>query len=102
MKYLAQIKVDDTLSVKYFRSIALDFKKGDGMRMQTVVDTSDAARKGQMPGAAAYTRINTVSNIWALSPQQGMVLVRGPFDHFAEVHLTDPAMLSGVRAGDEM
>jgi hypothetical protein len=31
-----------------------------------------------------------------------MVQVRASFGHFAEVHLTDPAMLSGDRAGDKM
>lgn len=70
--------------------------------MQTVVDASEAAKKGQMPGAAAYTRINTVSNIWALNAQQGTVQVRGPFCHFAELHLKDPGLLSGVKVGDQM
>lgn len=102
VKNFAQIKVGDTLSVKYFRAIALDFKKGDGIRMQTVIDASDSAKKGQMPGAAAYTRINTVSNVWAVNAQQGSVLVRGPFGHFAEVHLKDPGMLAGVKVGDQM
>lgn len=102
VKNFEQIKVGDTLSVKYYRSIALDFKKGDGIRMQTVIDASESAKKGQMPGAGAFVRINTVSNIWAVNAQQGTVLVRGPYGHFAEVHLKDPGMLSGVKVGDQM
>ncbi len=102
VKSLAQVKVGDTFVVKYFEAIGLDFKKGDGIRMQTVIDTSDTSKKGQMPGAGAFTRVNTVSNIWAIDPARGTVLVRGPYGHFVEVKLKDPGLLAGVKVGDQM
>lgn len=102
VKNFAQIKVGDTLTVKYIRAAALDFKKGDGIRMRTVIDTADSAKQGAKPGAMALTRVNTVSNIWAVNPAQGSVLVRGPYGHFTEVFLKDPTLLSGVKVGDQM
>lgn len=102
VKNFAQIKVGDTLTVKLIRAVALDFKKGDGIRMQTTFDTADTAKQGAKPGAAALTRVSTLSNIWAVNPAQGSVLVRGPYGHFTEVFLEDPGMLSGVKVGDQM
>lgn len=102
VKNLPQVKVGDLLGVEYFEAVAIDFKKGDGIRMATVIDTSDTAKKGQKPGAAAFTRVNTVSNIWAVNPGKGTVLVRGPYGHFVEVKLKDPKLLEGVKVGDQM
>ena len=102
VKNLPQVKVGDMLVVKYLEAVAIEFKKGDGIRMATVIDTSDTAKKGQEPGAAAFTRVNTVSNIWAVNQAKGTVLVRGPFGHFVEVKLKDPKLLEGVKVGDQM
>lgn len=44
----------------------------------------------------------TVSAIRALNAQHGTAPVRGPLGHFADLHLKDPAMLSGVKVGDQM
>jgi len=43
-----------------------------------------------------------VSNIWAIDQAKGTVTVRGPFGHFTEVKLKDPALLNGVKVGDQM
>lgn len=102
VKNFAQVKVGDTVVVEYFQSVALDFQKGDGIRMMTVLDDSARAKAGQLPGAAALTRVTVVSNIWAVDQAKGMVTVRGPYGHFAEVKLKDPGMLSGVKVGDQM
>lgn len=102
VKNLPQVKVGDTLAVKYFKAVAVDFKKGDGIRVATSIDTSETAKKGQMPGAGAFTRVNTVSNIWAINQAKGTVLVRGPYGHFVEVTLKDPSQLAGVKVGDQM
>ena len=78
VKNLAQVKAGDMLAVKYFKAVAVSFSKGDGIRMATSIDTSETAKKGPMPGAGAFTRVNTVSNIWAINQAKGTVLVRGP------------------------
>lgn len=102
VKNLAQVKVGDLLAVTYYESIALDFQKGDGIRMATVIDDSQRAKAGQKPGAGAFTRVTVVSNIWAIDQAKGKVLVRGPYGHFAEVKLKDPSLLTGVKVGDQM
>ena len=102
VKNLPQVKVGDLLAVTYYESIVLDFQKGDGIRMATVIDDSQRARAGQKPGAGAFTRVTVVSNIWAVNQAKGTVLVRGPYGHFAEVKLKDPSLLTGVKVGDQM
>ncbi len=55
-----------------------------------------------MPGAAALERTTVVTNIWAIDEAKGNVTVLGPYGHLAEVHLKDPALLTGVKVGDQM
>jgi hypothetical protein len=102
VKNFGQVKVGDTLVVEYIQAVALDFQKGDGIRMMSVIDDAATAKAGQKPGAAALTKVTVVSNIWAVNQAKGTVLVRGPLGHFAEVKLKDPAMLTGVKVGDQM
>jgi hypothetical protein len=102
VKNLPQVKVGDELVVAYYEAVALDFQKGDGIRMATVLDESARAKAGQKPGAAALTKVTLVTNIWAVNQAKGAVLVRGPYGHFTEVKLKDPAMLTGVKVGDQM
>lgn len=102
IKNFSKIKVGDRLVVEYIQAIALDFQKGDGIRTMTVLDDSARAKAGQRPGAAALRKVTVVSNVWAINQAKGMVTVRGPMGHFAEVTLKDPAMLTGVKVGDQM
>lgn len=102
VKNLPQVKAGDELVVAYYEAVALDFQKGDGIRMASVLDESARAKAGKKPGAAALTKVTVVSNIWAVNQTKGTVLVRGPYGHFAEVKLKDPGMLGGVKVGDQM
>jgi hypothetical protein len=102
VKNLAQVKVGDMVDATYIQSVALDFQPGNGIRMATSTTAVDRAQVGQLPGRAAMKQTTMVSNIWAIDQAKGTVTVRGPFGHFTEVKLKDPAMLNGVKVGDQM
>jgi hypothetical protein len=102
VKNFGQVKVGDNLVVEYIQALALDFQKGDGIRMMTTFDDSAVAKAGQKPGAAALRKVTIVTNIWAVNQAKGTVLVRGPYGHFTEVKLKDPGLLGGVKVGDQM
>jgi hypothetical protein len=102
VKGLANVKVGDTVTMKYYQAVALDFQKSDGIRMMTVSSAAGAGTKKTMPGVSDIKQVTTVSNIWAINPAAGSVLVRGPLGHFVEVYLKDPKLLDGVKVGDQM
>jgi len=102
VKNLPQVKVGDQLVVRYFEALVIDFQKGDGIRSATVWEDAAKAKPGAKPGMAAAGRVTMVTNIWAIDPAKGTVIVRGPLGHFAEVKLKDKAMLTGVKVGDQM
>ncbi|MDM0109808.1 hypothetical protein QTH97_33165 [Variovorax sp. J22R24] len=102
VKNFAQVKVGDMVEATYIQAVALDFQKGDGIRMATQTRAMDRAQAGQLPGGAAMKQTTLVSNIWAIDQAKGTVMVRGPFGHFTEVKVKDPAMLGGVKVGDQM
>jgi hypothetical protein len=102
VKNLGKIQVGDMVDATYMQAVALDFQKGDGIRMAESTAAADTAGAGHMPGAAAVKRTTVVTNIWAMNATAGTVTVLGPFGHLTEVHLTDPAQLAGVKVGDQM
>lgn len=102
VKNLAQVKVGDNVTTEYVQAVALDFQKGDGIRSSTTFNDTASAKAGAKPGAAAVRSVSLVSNIWSINQAKGTVLVRGPYGHFAEVKLNDPALLNGVKVGDQM
>jgi hypothetical protein len=102
VKNLAHVKVGDMVDATYIQSVALDFQTGNGIRMATSTTAVDRAQVGQLPGAGAMKQTTMVSNIWAIDQAKGTVMVRGPFGHFTEVKLKDPALLNGVKVGDQM
>ena len=91
---LAGVKVGDTVDATYIRAVALDFQKGDGIRMNL--------QQSVTQGANALTRTTVVTNIWAINEAQGSVTVLGPYGQLHQVYLKDPAQLSGVKVGDQM
>ncbi len=91
---LAGLHIGDTVDATYARAVALDFQKGDGIRME--------ARTVAVDGDAAMKRTTIVTNVWATNPAQGTVTVLGPYGHLSEVQLKDPAQLDGVKVGDQM
>ncbi|MBE2262982.1 MAG: hypothetical protein IAE92_09585 [Burkholderiaceae bacterium] len=99
---LAQVKGGDTVNTEYVQAVALDFQKGDGIRSSTSFNDTASAKAGTKPGAAAVRSVSLVSNIWSINQAKGTVLVRGPYGHFAEVKLNDPALLNGAKVGDQM
>jgi hypothetical protein len=102
VKNLDKVHVGDTVDATYIQAVALDFQKGDGIRMAESTTAADRAAAGHMPGAAAVKQTTVVTNIWAMDPTAGTVTVLGPFGHLTEVHLKDPAQLAGVKVGDQM
>ncbi|MGJ7506544.1 hypothetical protein [Variovorax sp. GT1P44] len=102
VKGLDKIQVGDSVDATYVRAEALDFQKGDGIRMAARTVAADAAGSAGMPGAAAVERTTVVTNIWAINEAQGNVTVLGPHGHLTEVHLKDPTQLIGVKVGDQM
>jgi hypothetical protein len=91
---LAGLHIGDTVDATYMRAVALDFQKGDGIRMDAQTVTVD--------GNAAMKRTTVVTNIWAINPAQATVTVLGPYGHLSEVQLKNPAQLNGVKVGDQM
>lgn len=91
---LARIQAGDTVDATYVRALALDFQTGDGIRMAKSTIAAD--------GADAMKRTTVLSNVWAVDQAQGDVTVLGPFGHLNAVHMKDPAVLNGVKVGDQM
>jgi Cu/Ag efflux protein CusF len=95
---LGGIAVGDTVAATYIHAVALDFQKGDGIRMEAKSLKAD----GNLAEGAALKRTTLVTNIWGMNASRGTVTVLGPYGHLTEVHLKDPALLSGVKVGDQM
>jgi len=99
---LAKVKVGDSVDISYIQAVALDFQKGDGIRMMSSTVATDHSAAGALPAGAVMRQTTVVTNIWAMDAAKGTVTVLGPYGQLTEVHVKDPAQLQGVKVGDQM
>lgn len=102
VKNLPQVKVGDMLEIDYFESVALTLEKSEGMSARTVSEDVVTAKPGEKPGAIALRKVTTVTDVQSIDTVHQAVTVRGPLGHLARVKVKDPAMLEGVKAGDQV
>jgi hypothetical protein len=102
VKNLAQVKVGDKVRAQYSQALALNLKKGGGMRSKTESSDSSAAAPGQKPAAAVMREVHFVADITQLDAKTGAVTLKGPEGRTLDVKLKDPSVLEGYAAGDQV
>jgi len=103
VKNLAQVKVGDDLVFKYLESVSLELKKGSAGRMETSSSTGPvAAPMGAKPGVAAARQTTMVANVEKVDSVRNVVLLQGPQGRYAEVKVSDPAVMRDIKVGDSV
>jgi Cu/Ag efflux protein CusF len=99
---LAQVKKGDVVSAEYVRAIAMELKKGGGLRSST--EQAGAARTppGAMPGAAVTNTAVIVADVVRVDAANRQIAVKGPKGNVVELAVKDPAVLAQFKAGDQV
>jgi len=98
-----QIKVGDSLKVKYVEALTLELKKGGKAVLgRTESGAMDRAPAGQKPGAVARREVKVVANVVAVDEPTMKVSVKTAQGETYILPLRDPAQVKLVKVGDQV
>ena len=103
VKRLNEIKVGDTVAVKYYVSVAAELREPTAAEKENplVVTTGMAkAPKGASPGAAGLRVIRVVATVEGLARPTRMVTLKGPRGNYMDVRAHDVHRLEKLHLGD--
>ena len=102
VKNFDQIKVGDSLVVRYVEALSLELKKGGtALRERKDQDMGVSAKPGERPAAAVGTKTTVVADVIAVDPKKQVVTLRGP-ERTVDLKLRDPEQFKLVKVGDQV
>jgi hypothetical protein len=103
VRNLDQVKVGDRVVVEFLEAMAVDLKKGGGMKPSAGVGGAAArAKLGEKPAAVLGGALEVVATIIAIDADEPSVTLRGPEGKVIEVLVQHPEKLAEVDVGDQV
>jgi hypothetical protein len=98
-----QVKVGDTLKVKYAEALTLELKKGGKAVLGATGGGSlDRSRAGQKPGGVVRREVKVVADVVAVDEATMKVSVKNAQGETYILPLRDPAQVRLVKVGDQV
>lgn len=98
-----QIKVGDTVSVKYAESFTLELKKdGKALVARTEDAAADRSQPGQKPGGSVARQVSVVADVVEVNAKAKTISVKGPSGDIIDLPIQDPEQLKLVKKGDQV
>jgi hypothetical protein len=102
VKNFAQLKVGDTVNMKYYESLALELKKGGGLKVEkTEKAGAVGAKPGETPAGVAGRQVTVVGDVIKLDASTQTVTVKGP-NRTLDLKARDPEQFKLIAVGDQI
>ncbi len=102
LKSFDQLKVGDTVSVSYTESLALELKKGGGMKVEkTEAAAMIPAKPGAAPAGAAGRQVTVVGDVIEVDTMAQTITVKGP-QRTVNLKVRDPEQFKRIAVGDQI
>jgi hypothetical protein len=98
-----QIKVGDTLTIKYMEALAIELKKdGKAAVGRTETKAMERAEPGKKPGGTAVREITAVADVVNVDAKKKIVSVKNKEGRIIDLNVRDPEQLKLVKKGDQI
>ncbi len=98
-----QIKVGDTVNVKYSEALSIELKKGGKAALGTTETSSlDRSKPGAKPGGLATHQMTVVADVVAVDAAKKKVSVKNAKGEVTDLNVQDPEQLKLVKVGDQV
>lgn len=98
-----QIKVGDTLTVKYLEAFAIELKKdGKAPLGRSEVKSMERSEPGKKPGGTATREITAVGEVTNVDAAKKVVSVKNDKGTIIDLNIHDPEQLKLVKKGDQI
>ena len=102
VRNLAQVKVGDSVTVRYLDALSLTLRK-DGKELRSSVQSEDAARAaaGDWPAGTVSQQVEVTADVVAVNSRAKTVTLRGP-KQVVDLKVRDPGQMRLIRVGDQV
>ncbi len=102
VKNFDQLKVGDVVDMRYRETLALELKKGGGMKVEkTEKAAAVGAKPGETPAGVVGRQVTVVGDVIALDAATQTVTVKGP-QRTVELKVRDPEQFKLIAVGDQI
>lgn len=100
---LDQVKVGDTVKVKYTEELAIFVRKADSAPQAAEAQAIKLAPKGQMPGGVVVNTVEITANVEAIDYQTRAIALKGPLGNTRIVRVSDAVeRFQEIKPGDQV
>jgi hypothetical protein len=102
VKNFDQLKVGDVVTIKYVEALALELKKGGGLKVEKTEKAGVArAKPGETPAGVLGRQVTVVGDVIKLDAATQTITVKGP-ERTVELKARDPEQFKLVAVGDQI
>ena len=100
---LDQVKVDDTVKIRYAEETAIFVRKADAAPQATEAKAVELAPKGEKPGGVMTDTIEITANVEAIDYQTRAIALKGPLGNTRIFKVSDAVeRFNEVKVGDQV
>lgn len=101
-KNFKQIRVGDRVIAEHMEVLAMELKKGGGLRETVEKDIDKTAKPGQKPGAIRGREIDFVADVKSVDAKAGTVTILGASGRMYKLKVKDPKVMAEIKEGDQV
>ncbi len=103
VKNFDQIKVGDSVVVRYIEALSLELRKAKGEAGQPVVREEVAkAKPGEKPAVAGGRQITAIAEVTAVDEAKKTITLKGPRGNSVTLDVRNPEQFKVVKKGDQV
>jgi ribosomal 50S subunit-recycling heat shock protein len=100
---LDQVKVGDTVKIRYAEELAVFVRKADAAPQATEAKAVELAPKGQKPGGVVAETIEITANVEAIDYQTRAIALKGPLGNIRIFKVSDAVeRFNEIKVGDQV
>ena len=101
-KNFKQIRVGDRVIAEHMEVLAMELKKGGGLRETVERDINETAKPGQKPGMVKGREIDFVADVKVVDAKASTITVLGASGRMYKLKVKDPAVMAQIQEGDQV
>ncbi len=101
-KNLGQVKVGDRVIAEHMEVLAMELKKGGGLRETVEKNIDETAKLGQKPGAIRGREIDFVADVKSVDAKASTITILGASGRVYKLKVKDPAVMAQIKEGDQV
>lgn len=100
---LDQVKVGDTVKIRYAEELAIYVRKADAPPQATETKAIELAPKGQKPGGVVADTVEITANVEAIDYQTRAIALKGPLGNIRIFKVSDAVeRFNEIKPGDQV